>query len=237
MLPAIVGPVRASSTQRPRAAGPIEPRAPPRSVAPRLRRLLGTGWRGGTVPRVPRVPWVRGGWYGTHTTPGALWEGRRTSPPPLPSRSPAEAGSLSEALKGFCNRQPASWPPPLGRPCLPRPHPIVRAASCPSSTGCSRGLHVRQEHSSSVPSARPFGAAEGASSSVPSSLARSRWAPGQARAILVRHRQFSCLAPKGAVRRASSSSLSPGGALPLPDPPPIVRTAEAVLPPLFVVGA
>ena len=58
-------------------------------------------------------------------------------------------------------------------------------------------------------------------------LGTSRWADGQARPILGRHRQFSCLGPKGPAKRASSSSLSLGGALPLPDPPPIVVASSS----------
>ena len=59
-----------------------------------------------------------------------------------------------------------------------------------------------------------------------SSLARSRWAAGQARPILVHRHCVLSARPCRAAERACSSSLSVGGALPLPHPPPIVAAAS-----------
>ena len=155
-----------------------------------------------------------------------------TAPPVPPlsaeerSRSASKLASLSEELKLFCNRQPASWLPPVGEALLPlQPHPIVEPLKGFSSTGCSRGLNVRLRSSSLQFSrlalaGRPR---EPCSSSL-ASLARSRRQARKRACSRSSSLQFSRLALAGRSRELCSSSLNwEGASLP---PRPSLQSSE-----------
>ena len=117
---------------------------PPLPGFPSLSRLAPEG-AAGTAPPLPAAggrtvqqaaPWKQDG--GTSSSLGRT--GQQAVPWKDVKRAP---GAL------FPQRRGGALPLPF------TPPPIVGAASCSSSTGCSRGLHVPSRHSSSVPWARP----------------------------------------------------------------------------------
>ena len=146
----------------------------------------------------------------------APWKGGRDSKLSLTK----EDGAASCPLNAIVGQQAAL----LHWGSVASPDPIQSsAAEAASSTSGSRGLHVPSRHSSSVLPSRPL---QGRPGELPlrsaSSLARSRWSGGKppsSRFVIV----SSLVSPlSGRPRELPLPSLSLGGALPLPDPPPIV---------------